>query len=91
VSSAWCTGVGSYDLASGYATLAELWNGHVWAVESTPSTNHKSNLLDSVSCTSTVACDALGTVGSVNPGGLAETIAESWNGAHWRLHIPPAP
>jgi hypothetical protein len=91
VSSRWCAGVGSYHLATGYATLAETWNGHFWTIASTPNTVQKGNGLNAVSCTSTVACNAVGTAGSTKIGGLAKTIAEIWNGTDWALRRPPAP
>jgi len=56
-----CTAVGYYVNDSTSVTLAERWNGTSWTIQSTPNPTGGSLLqLNGVSCTSTVACTAVG-------------------------------
>ncbi len=93
-----CTAVGSYvaKLKSGTGiederkTLVERWNGAEWVIQ--PSTDPaKFSALVGVSCTSAVACTA---VGNSRPGLGAEntvTLAERWNGTSWSTQTTPNP
>ncbi len=74
-----CTAVGYYyNSKSEYATLAEYWNGTTWVVQSSPNAAGAYNVLESVSCTSSTACTAVG-------GLLKATITERWNGTEWTI------
>jgi hypothetical protein len=75
--------VGNYVNSAGITvTLAEVWNGTSWSVQSTPNpTGATSSALSGVSCTSSTACTAVGD--SVTS--LEGTLAEVWNGTTWTL------
>ena len=86
-----CTAVGFY-INNSYndATLAEVWNGATWRVQSTPNpTGARSSYLSAVSCRSASACTAVGT--DTNSLGYVLTLAEVWNGATWRVQSTPNP
>jgi len=77
VSATFCVAVGEYEIAGGHdRTLAESWNGTAWTVLSTPSEEGGLNYLDSVSCTTSTSCTAIGTKGG-------RAIALRWNGTGW--------
>ena len=82
-----CEAVGSYYGGSGddtQETLAELWNGSAWTVQTTAGTGG----LDGISCTASDDCEA---VGSPSDGGSGVTLAENWNGTTWTLQTTPVP
>jgi hypothetical protein len=93
-SSSACTAVGSYvNSSSGEVTLAEVWNGSSWSVQSTPNpTGATASVLRGVSCTSSSACVA---VGSDYTGGFPSSsysvLAEVWNGTSWSIQSTPNP
>lgn len=74
-----CTAVGfDFDTPNPQSTLAELWNGTSWSIQSTPNPSGDSfPELNGVSCTAVNACMAVGN-GS-------EAFAESWNGSSWSI------
>ena len=57
-----CTAVGDYVNSGGdYVSLAEVWNGTSWAIQTTPNpTGVKGAFLFGVSCKSAAACTAVG-------------------------------
>jgi hypothetical protein len=80
-----CTAVGDYNNNSGIVTLAEVWNGTAWNVESTPNpAGALGSLLGGVSCSSATACTAVGSykMNVVSPPGnqIDQTLAEARNG-----------
>ena len=87
----WCVAVG-YRSTDGdwgqegvYQPLVERWDGTAWTVQSTPVIQAPSGgQLAAVSCTSSVACIAIGK-GSTSGGFLAE----QWNGISWRIQTTP--
>jgi hypothetical protein len=90
-----CTVVGSIAKAAtsagqrydeGATTLAEVWDGTTWAVQSTPSLVG-SSYFDAVSCSSPRACTA---VGAGNTAGHPEPLIERWDGAAWTVQKSPA-
>jgi hypothetical protein len=84
-----CIAVGYYRNSVGEAEpLAESWNGTAWSLQPVPGPAGGTDfVLDSVSCTATAACTA---VGSYNiPGSLA-LLAERWNGNAWAVQPTPA-
>jgi hypothetical protein len=87
-----CTAVGSYfSQVGGPLNLAETWNGTAWRVQPTPNRMAQGrNQLNSVSCTSPLACTAVGVDAASDfspPGGFVET----WDGTRWRLQATPIP
>jgi hypothetical protein len=85
-----CTAVGyHYNSAGNAVTLAERWNGKVWAIQSIPTIIGDSVLLSRVSCTWTPACTAVGSYSNVN--GSEGTVAERWNGTTWAMQSIPNP
>jgi hypothetical protein len=93
-SSSACVAVGS-DYTGGfpstaYSTLAEVWNGTSWSIQSTPNpTGEKGIVLSGVSCTSSSACTAVGDY--VNSSGNEVTLAEVWNGTSWAIQSTSNP
>lgn len=72
-------------------TFSESWNGTTWRVVPTPTLPpHTGAVLNSVSCTSTSDCMAVGNLGTAqNPAKF--TLAEHWNGTAWTVvGTPPA-
>ncbi len=89
-----CTVVGSYATGLLYQgfTLAELWNGTSWTVESTPNpavAHGENSVLSDVSCTSATACTAVGYY--YNSVLSAFPLAEIWNGTSWTIEPTPNP
>jgi hypothetical protein len=83
-----CTAVGYYDYgADGQLTLAEVWNGTTWLVQTTQNPGGPQSLVN-VSCTSVSACTA---VGYYQSGADQVTLAEVWNGASWQVQTTPNP
>ena len=73
-------------------TFSESWNGTAWRIVPTPTMPpHTGALLNSVSCTSTSDCMAVGNMGTAqNPTNF--TLAEHWNGTGWTVvGTPPTP
>jgi len=85
-----CTAVGYYQTAElNYAMLAEHWNGTSWVIVATPSPAGAINSsLNAVACSSAKSCIAVGDQGSA--AGLG-TLAEHWNGKHWKPVRSPNP
>jgi hypothetical protein len=85
-----CAAVGGYVSSSASGTLAERWNGTVWAIQPTPNpAGGTDDSLDAVSCTASTACTAVGTylITSVTD----VTLAEAWNGTAWAIQPTPNP
>jgi len=89
-----CTAVGSAQPdGSSSTTLVESWNGTAWTIAPSPNVvEADQNGLYGVSCTSTTACTAVGSVrvaGSRN----YDTLAEQWNGTAWTItpSLNPSP
>ena len=70
--------------AANGSTLAERWNGAGWRIQTTPNPAG-GGFLNSVSCTSSSACTAVGNSGN---GG---TLAERWDGTSWAIQATPNP
>jgi hypothetical protein len=76
-----CVAVGSFFNGTDTLTLAEVWNGSSWSIQSTPNpTGATFSELDGVSCTSASACTAVGF-----------GFAERWNGTSWALQTIARP
>jgi hypothetical protein len=92
-----CLAVGSVTPPTPYedgALLAEEWNGAAWSDLPTPfgvdqpAGHEDADELNGVSCSSAVACVAVGT--SVGNAGLS-LVAEDWNGSQWAPQPMPYP
>jgi len=86
-----CLAVGSR-LAGGQreVTLAQHWNGTRWsAVPSPDPRGARASYLRGVSCPATGRCLAVGDY--VNGAFARVSLAESWNGAKWRIVPSPNP
>lgn len=78
-SSTACTAVGWYKSSEGLVlTLAERWDGSEWKIQTTPNVEKAENFLESVSCSSSTACMAVGRHYGIG-------LAESWNGTEWKM------
>ena len=83
-SSSSCEAVGRFDNGGTTETLAEVWNGSSWSVQSTPNpAGVTSSQLNDVSCISASRCEAVGQ--ATVSGGNVQTLAEEWNGSSWTI------
>jgi hypothetical protein len=84
-----CTAVGYFTNRAGAGvTLAERWNGTGWAIQRTPNpAGATSSLLFAVSCASTTACTAVGSV--TNRFAITVPLAERWDGTSWSIQPTP--
>jgi hypothetical protein len=80
VSASSCTAVGTYYGRRGFQNLAESWNGTAWLVVHTPDVGRvpTGQGLASVSCTSAIACIAVGSYD-----------IQAWDGSTWSLVPTP--
>jgi hypothetical protein len=86
-----CTAVGyHFDVQTGYYDpLAEQWNGTAWSVKAVPvPSGSVGTYLESVSCATASACEAVGFENTSGPG---VTFAASWNGTAWTSQTTPNP
>jgi hypothetical protein len=88
-SSSACEAVGSYLNSSGTGVnLAERWNGTNWVIQPTPNpSGSQFGFLNGVSCTSSSACEAVGSY--LNSSGTGVNLAERWNGTKWSIQPTP--
>ena len=73
-----------------FSTLVEHWNGHSWAIMTSPNrvgSGTPNNYLNGVSCRSTTSCFAVGF--SIFHGW--KTLVEHWNGRAWSIMTSPNP
>jgi hypothetical protein len=81
-----CIAVGYYyNRADFPVTLAEIWNGSSWDIESTPNPSTSNNEFNGVSCPSTSVCTAVGEYELEKE----VTLAERWDGSSWSLQPTP--
>ncbi len=85
-----CIAVGNYDpTVGGPKTLAEIWNGGSWSIQSTPvPAEASSSELVAVGCSSTANCTA---VGSAVVKGVKAAIAQKWTSPTWAVSSIPIP
>ena len=88
-----CTAVGLWGYSNTVdpgVTLAEVWSGTSWSIQTTPNPSGIafSPALNSVSCASATACTA---TGSAFVRGSLITLAERWNGTAWSIQPTPNP
>ena len=73
---------------TGQNTLVEHWNGSGWTIQTSPNPAGETNLLRSVTCTTTTSCFAVGQ----NQNGTTEQgLVEHWNGTVWSVVTSPDP
>jgi hypothetical protein len=91
-----CAAVGYYITEAGvYQTLIESSSGSGWSIVSSPDVpnstgNPLDNQLNGVSCPSADDCMAVGNTNGEGDGtGVAQTLAEQWNGTSWTI-VPSA-
>lgn len=91
VSSTACTAVGYYyNSFHVEVTLAEMWNGTSWTVQSTPNpASAIASAFSSVSCTSPNACTAVQDY--LNSSSVFVALVERWNGTSWSEQSTPTP
>jgi uncharacterized membrane protein len=88
-----CTAVGYYQIRTGTDVgLVENWNGIRWDIQTIgePALPQRF-VLESVSCTSTRACVAVGYSYPPHAGPSGALIAELWNGKTWSFQRLPSP
>jgi hypothetical protein len=91
-----CTGVGFQYSNSDQLTLAEIWNGTSWHVETTPTPSNAAPIgtfLSSDSCTAPANCMAVGAFAYVRRNGGENTsrLAEAQSGTAWSALLTAAP
>ncbi len=89
-SSGACTAVGEYfDSSSVGVTLAEVWNGTSWSIQSSANSKgvSQNSELIGVACTSASACTAVGA----SVAAVETALAEAWNGTSWSIEATPMP
>jgi hypothetical protein len=87
VSASFCVAVGNYYTGTSVHTLAMVWNGSTWTLQSSPNTYvGNDNYLNAISCLSTSFCVA---TGAADNGTNYETLAMVWNGSTWTLQSSP--
>lgn len=84
-----CEAVGPYANSSGInVTLAVRWNGTKWSIQPTPNrTRASASGFIAVSCPLSSFCMAAGP--SANSFSTPVSLAESWNGNHWKIQNTP--
>ncbi len=76
-------------------TLVESWDGTTWSVTPTPTPVYNNNSFQSVSCTSSTSCMAVGETAQcvLTPvfscGPMHQMLVESWNGTSWSIDTTP--
>jgi hypothetical protein len=88
-SASFCIAVGGQIDSAGNSvgTLAEVWDGTRWAIQPAPSLPPGGGLA-AVSCTSMVACTAVGSLSGPSSSGPT-TLAERWDGTKWSVQPTP--
>jgi hypothetical protein len=90
-----CEAVGYYGTGSeglDSASFAEAWNGVAWSSQTIPEpsdSNAEGTTLESVSCVSTIACEAVGSYANKTDFGVA--LTEVWNGIAWTVQAAANP
>lgn len=87
-----CVAVGQFEeKAEDKVPLAEIWNGTTWTLQEPPGpTEGKWDYLHDASCTSSVACIAVGYYQSKSSENWS-MLAERWNGTIWSIEEVPNP
>jgi hypothetical protein len=80
-----------YDFEYKGGGYAEVWNGQVWKHQPVPQPNEQTvaTVLNDVSCPVAGPCEAVGYSRLSN--GVAELVAESWDGSSWQTQSVRSP
>lgn len=93
IGTGFCATVGSDESKPGVpstgVTFIEMETGTTWSVVPSPNGGSAGNLLNGVSCTSTIACTAVGSY--VNAAGVRQALVETWDGNAWSIVPSPSP
>ncbi len=82
-----CMAVGSYvDSSVVSQNFAETWNGTDWSIVPTPDVGTDGNALNSVYCTTSTNCVAVGTTNIFG----GDTLIEAWDGSSWSVVPSPS-
>jgi hypothetical protein len=88
-SSTSCLAVGTEGYFSATDTLAEVWNGVTWTVQTTPNpAGATESTLSAISCSAAATCIAVG-IAAGSSGNT--TLALSWSGGTWAIEATPNP
>jgi hypothetical protein len=81
-----CEAAGEFQLSTpNLMALAESWSGSSWQLQhAIRPAGAASNVLNSVSCVSSVFCEAVGSHPDGSDG-AADALAEVWNGTAWKI------
>jgi sugar lactone lactonase YvrE len=96
-SSTACTAVGYYQNNGTQETFpfAERWNGTEWQLQTTPSPpgmTFEQSALQTVSCSSSTSCTAVGGNEGTKSGEYVYLpLVERWNGTEWAIQSTPNP
>ncbi len=95
--SCWADGEYGSDSATGEAieNQALHWNGRTWSLVTIPDPGDNAtdgiSALSAIRCTTPRNCWAIGSYGSIAPGGALFNEALHWNGRKWSLAAVPEP
>jgi hypothetical protein len=76
-------------LISASAVGAQAAADPTWTIANSPNATVTGGNIESISCSASTACTAVGT--DVNTSGIGVTLAERWNGASWQRQATPNP
>jgi hypothetical protein len=89
VTSSACWGVGPKEVdASTHETqtMVQFWNGSSWSLQTSPNPEGSQRIVEDVSCTSSLACTAVGFLGT-GSGSLPLNL--KWDGSSWTAQNMP--
>lgn len=89
LSGQFCMAVGSTDTDAldGVSGFAEAWNGSAWSlVPIAQPPGAIGSELTAISCVTADFCEAVGVYRTAQ---ATDSLAERWNGSHWRIQISP--
>ena len=95
--SCWAAGQYGNDSVNGEVTENQAlhWNGKTWSLVTTPNPGGSAaegvSMLSAIRCASAGNCWAVGSYGSIAPGGVLFNEALHWNGKKWSLAAVPDP
>ena len=87
-SASFCVAAGETYTGSAEQTLALVWNGSTWTIQTTPDPSTTDSYFNSVTCHSATWCIG---VGSATVGGVYDTLVLQWNGSTWSVVPSPTP
>jgi hypothetical protein len=85
-----CTAVGGYGTSGAGQSLAEVWDGVSWSIQTTPNVGTLGTGLSGVSCAQAASCEAVGRYETSSTPTDAP-VAEAWDGTSWSAQNVPVP